>query len=674
MIFIFLTIIYFFALFFFGWQASRYCLKEDRIEYLLGLSGIVGMGLYLFLINGLGSFLPIKTVFYLVLILLVILGISLRYFNKTRPLRWELDKKWRKILLGVTLGIVVITGLIAFRMPLATGERLQGGGMPTAATMAEGNFPPLEIWEPPRPLVYHYAPELFAAATHQVAGLPLYLCYDLQKALLMGILFLLGFMLVKSFCPNNFKALVASLFMLYAGGLVFLNGLINGLFVLYQKYILHLDLIAPFKFIFEVFESSFLIPVFINVLDAPWVSWSLTLILTLIYLYFYNIEDKQKKAKVVLMGCLLSLLALNGEFYFVVFSVSLLIYPLIFGFVKKDWSKVKQFLIISCLILIIALPLAFIQGGVLKSFLGLNPKVSATEYYFGSQFNNAFQFNFKPWLLKDYSGKNNWLPVFDPRFLIEWGLFIILFIPAAVYSLKKYFQTNSFLLFLTVSFFCLPLFINFLPNFDNMDRFFFPVPLIGGLMIGLFLANLYFSDQRKWFRIALFVLVVIFAAQTLFFQLLYLTIGYPPKVWNAASQTFVSNNHLLAGRAYNWVKNNTTINDYFLILKQVDDDGTAALPNHKFVLNTGRLAPIYAYHWHDYQSGKPLPFFESILFQMVRRDCNSLALRELNYSYLYVNEQWPRELEEKCLSNNNLKLEFEISEGEKFVRIYRIIK
>lgn len=657
-------------LFFFGWQIARYLLKENRIEHLIGLSGIFGIGLYLFLINILGYFIPIKITFYLVLLLIFIIGIILFYFNKSKALEWGTDKKWRKILFGFTILLVISNGLIFFRMPLK-GDILQAGSMPTAATMAEGNFPPTEIWEPGHPLVYHYAFELLTASIYKITGLPLYLAYNFLIAILIGILFLLGFILVKNFCNDNFKAFVSSLIMLYGGSLVFLKG-INGVSILYNKYILQQDIYAPFKFVLQSIESVFSIPVLENMLKTSWSVLAFPLMVVIVYLYLYSIKHEYSKKIALFNSILLALLALSAETYFAIFCFVLFIYPFAYGFIKKDWFTAKRFLIISFLIVLIALPIAFFQGGVLKTLLMPNPNPSATEYYFTSQINKVFKINKTPWLLNTDYGEYgvNWLAIYDSKFLLELGLLLFLFIPAVVFILKRYFQPGLMLGMLSITFFLIPFFINFVHPGD-MRRIFYPFNLFGGLIVGLFLMALYLLVKKRWLKKIIIFIVIVLIAQTVLFQLLFLSIGYPPGTWNGSDKIF-GRAKSFEGRVYNWVRENTTLDDYFLILKKEDDDLEAA-PNHRFVLNTGRMAPIYAYHWDNYQTGNLPSFLEPDLFRKIRKECDAYGIKNLNYDYLYVNERWPSDLEEKCLANNNLELIFQAKEGDEFVRIYKII-
>ena len=103
-IFIILKLIIFWAiLFFFGYQSSKWLFKNGQIEKLVAFAGLIGPAFYVFLINIIGHFIPIKITFYLVLLIFIIVGVGLSFINKSKILNWEIDKRWRKILLIITL-------------------------------------------------------------------------------------------------------------------------------------------------------------------------------------------------------------------------------------------------------------------------------------------------------------------------------------------------------------------------------------------------------------------------------------------------------------------------------------------------------------------------------------------------------------------------------------------
>lgn len=662
-----LAVVFFFILFFFGWQLARYFLKENRIEYLMGLSGVFGMSFYVFFVNALGHFVPIKTVFYFVLFLFFILGLVLFYFDKSKPPEWEIDEKWRKILLGTVLLLIVSSGIIAFRLPLV----LHGPGTPTAAVIAEGSFPPPEIWNPRNVLHYHYAPELFSAAINVITGLPVYIGHDFQAAILISILFLLGFCMIKRFFDNdNFKAFISSLLMIYAGSLVFLNG-IKGIPILYNLYIRHQEIAAPFKFVSETINSQFSVPVLRTMLDMVWGPWVFPLIIAVLYLYFHLTSGGRSKIVLLLCALLSAVLGHFGEIYFAVLFLILLIYPFIFGLVKKDWQKAKNFLTTSFWILLIATPLAFVQGGFLRSVLNITGSRIAGLIGIGD---GLFNINEVTYLTEYFEDAGS--PIFRSEFFLEWSLLLVVLIPAFIFLLKRNFQFGSFLVIFAVVSFLLPIFFttnNFafiaekfgvFARLGEMWRFFFVVNLIGGLAAGLFLADLYLSSKKIWLKRAALFIIAVLMLQGSLFQLLYLSVGYPAFTWNAASQYYTQPSSFEKG-AYGWIRENTTVNDYFLITERDCSYTLSFTPNYRFVLNTGRMAPIYSWH---------CSYPDNDSFKKIKETCAPSAIADLKYSYLYVNEGWVEGLEEKCLANNNLELKFNDGEENKFARIYKVLK
>jgi hypothetical protein len=662
-------IIFWVVLFFFGYQISGWLFKGGQIEKLIALAGLIGSGLYVFLINVIGYFVPIKITFYLVLLMFIIIGFILFFKNKPRVLSYGIDEKWRKILLATTLLLVIITFVVDNRFPLG-GDQALLTGVPSAATIAEGNFPPKAIWMPQYPLRYHYGVNLFAAAIYKITGLPLYMSYDIQVAILVGVLFLLGFIFIRELTKNNKKALTSSILMLYAGSLVFLKG-ISGISILYNKYFLHQYMYAPFKFVFEMVEALFSRPSIVWMTTFPSNVLSFVLVIGVVYLYLDSIRERNIKI-IILNALLLATLALFAETFFVVFCFLLVVYPFVFGLIRRDWLSAKKFLIISLLTLIIAIPIAFVQGGVLTHYLGKdghNLSLYQTYGYTNIELiNRGFEINKEPWNLITRIGKENKLPIYSLEFLLQWGLLLVLIIVAVIYFWRKRSKSILFLELSFFVFFLIPFFIVFPLELCSTERFFYPANLFGGSIIGLFLADLYLKEKnngKKWFKNFIIFIVAVLALQGIIFQLIFLTIGYPPGKWNNADGFFLRNDLFETG-AYQWVKKNTKINDYFLILNPDDDYGLG--PNLKFIFNTGRIAPIYTYK----TKSDPIAISQSYAFKQLKENCNQKLMKYLNYKYLFVDIDWPTGFEEKCLTNNDLELKFENSKGDNFIRIYEV--
>ncbi|MEK9183857.1 MAG: hypothetical protein AAB890_02180, partial [Patescibacteria group bacterium] len=477
--------------------------------------------------------------------------------------------------------------------------------------------------------------------------------------------------LIKRFFDNNnFKAFVSSLLMIYAGSLVFLRG-IKGITILYNLYVRHQEILTPFKFINESINSAFSVPTLKTMQVMVWGPWVFPLIIAVIYLYFHLISQEKSKTIFFLCGVLFAVLGHFGEVYFAVLFLIFLIYPFIFGFVKKDWPKAKDFLFTSFWILLIATPLAFAQGGFLKSVLNImGSRVAGLIGASGGLFN----VNEVTYLTEYFEDAGS--PIFRSEFFIEWALLLAVLVPAFIFVLKRNFQLGSFLVVFAAVSFLLPIFFttnNFafiaetfgvFVRLGEMWRFFFILNLIGGLAAGLFLAHLYLSSKKIWLKITVLSIIIVLMAQGLLFQLLYLSVGYPAFTWNAASQYYAKADSLEKG-VYDWIRKNTTVDDLFLVAERGCDYTLSFTPNYRFVLNTGRMAPIYSWH---------CSYPENDSFKKIKDNCAPSAIEDLRYNYLYVNEEWIDGLEEKCLANNNLELKLEAGEGNEFSRIYKVIK
>ncbi|HPH52026.1 MAG TPA: DUF2298 domain-containing protein [Candidatus Portnoybacteria bacterium] len=659
-------IIFWAILFFFGYQLAERILKQLSKETLIALSGLIGIGFYIFLINVLGYIIPINVAFYLVLLIFLLYGMCCFLRHRSNKREWGINKKWRKIILILAILSIVVTFIVDNRYPLG-GDQVLLTCIPTAATIAEGNFPPQAIWMPQYPLRYHYGAHLFTAAIYKVTGLPLYMSYDIQIAVLVCVLFLLGFILAKKIVNNNKKALISSILMLGVGNLVFLKG-INGIVVLYNKYILGHEIFAPFKFVFEMIESLFSRPVEMWMVNFPTNALSFVLLIGIIYLYFDSIQNNNKKVLLITIP-LLSVLALFSEIFFIVVCFLLIIYPIVFGIISKNWPCAKKFLVVALLILLISVPIALVQGGVLTHYLGRdghNLKLHQTYGYTNIELiNKGFEINVRPWILMTRIGQDNRLPIYSLEFLLQWGLLLILIFCSVVYFWKK---KNNFVIFLELAFgafFVAPFFIVFPLELCSTERFFYAANLFGGLLIGLWLSNIYVDGQNKILKRFIWLLIGVLMLQTIIFQLIFLTVGYPVGKWNNIDKFFAKSNSFDV-KIYQWVKENTTISDYFLIV-QPDDYEMA--PNLKFTINTGRMAPIYTYHANN----DPIDIPQSYAFVELKKGCNTDLIKLLDYHYVLVNKNWPDGLEEKCLENNKLELKFEETEGDNFIRIYKVL-
>lgn len=671
MLILFSLVIFWGILFYFGWLLSRVVLKENKIEVLIPLALIIGISVYSFILNTLSYLIKIQINFYLVLIVLTIISCFLFRFSKSlEKTTWGIDKKWRKILFTTCFLIMIPTGIFALR---TVGETSHLAHLPLAATIAEGNFPVKDVFCPNFYSAYHYGSSLFIAAVSKTTNLPLWFGYDLFNFIIIGVLFLLGFILIKSFCKNDFKAYLGSLAMILAGNLNFIYAF-KGLYSLYQKYVLSLSVDFPFKFLHSIFfgEANHRVTSFIaDASRITWVGLGFALTLAVVYLYFKAINDKDNWFKISLLtSVIFAFLALSAEVFFGVLGVVLFIYPLIYAFLKKDWANGKFYLKVSVLVLILGGLSAIFLGGTITQiarglFLDYN-------YPIGTDFSITAKYILKGLIYHGYgyvgvtNEYNSTTPIFSLSVFLGWGWLAIFILPLTIYFLKKYFREGLFFILLIIVSFSTPLILTVETLQGELSRTNFLTSLFWNLGFGLFLGSLFLFFKNKGQKLLMFFLILVVIFQGVLYLILHSVfpgikrdqplLAMPPKL----TQAEIS--------AFDWIKKQTTIDDYFLAF-----DGAAGDLDYnlKFVTFTGRFASNFYTNWDKRFPVSVIP--EMISYQKIKETCDPQAIRELNYGYLYVDENWIEGLEDKCLANNNLGLEFKTEDKNNFVRIYKVL-
>ncbi|MDI6591498.1 MAG: hypothetical protein QME61_00950 [Patescibacteria group bacterium] len=671
MLFILLSLILFFGiLFIFGWQLSRFVLNEKRIEVLVPLATITGIGVYLFLLNSFSYFIKIQFNFYLILVILAGISLFLFFFRKKEKPRWEIDRKWRKILFGTAFLVMALTGIIALRHVDIDEQSLTH--LPLAASISEGNFPVKELFAPRISSQSHYGVGLFQAAITKITHFPIWYSQSLLYPLFLGISFLLGFSLLREFFQENLKIYLTSLLTIYGGGFRFIYG-IEGISTLYKKFVLLKPIEAPFKFVGEMIsgKANLVMGSFIKNAHHSWAAISFSLLLAVIYFYFRAVKDEKNWLKITLLNSVFfSFLALTGEIFFVGLALVLISFPLAFLAIKKNWKKTKSFLKISALLLLIAVPIASFQGGVFTHFV----KGQFSDHKGPAE----HQFSISPeYLLRGEiffePGEGAPIKIFSPTFLIYWGWALILLIPATIYFLRKSFSFGLFLITASLVFFVIPIFVRVGSWQGDFLRLWYATALFWNILVGFFLVSLLLFFKKRWQTFLLVILILSFISEGLLFHLLYPI--FPNLEKGRPFLAELKKPTEIESEALHWIKKNTTIKDHFLTF---EEEMNAIRANYRFIIFTGRFAPTFL----DKIEPRNRAYFPNIettiperrWYKLVIAECDPVALGVLNYRYLYVNEDWPQGLEEKCLSQPNLSLNLKFSKtlGDETARIYLI--
>lgn len=669
--------IFLIILFIFGWFFVRYFLKENRIFVIIPLSILLGLSAYIFLLNVISYFVPVQFSFWLVLGILIFITlfflIIYRKENK-EGLILGISSRWFWIIAFVFLSISISNLIVGLRS--LENDTLVYVHIPTAATIAEGNFPIKDAHNPSDLFNYHYAAELFSAAIYRITGLPIDFAYDVQIGLGAGLIFLISFILAYSLLKKSLPAFLTGLFALFGSGLNFLN-VFRGFPVLYNKFILGKDIEAPFKFVNHVIYGESVNSA------AVWIqnhstAIGLPVILGVIYFYFRAIQSKNRYwlRFTLVAGLLFGYSALSIETFFSLMAVILIAYPLRLLFFSHQKTKIKRTFAVSFLILGIGLLIAFYQGGVLtysKGAIGSGQNfilgLKSIETVLGAKPFYSFSFSFLVWF-----------------FLREFGLPLLLFVPALIYF-KKDKRIFAFLGLSAIIPFILPFIVTYVNSPGSTEYFFIASIVFLSLISGLYLGSLILKaklQKRKTFTAFLSVISFIIILNGLIYQIMFMF--YPFGNLSREPHPFLAKlpeASELEKKTNLWIKGQTTIQDIFFLTREENFFSDLKYPlnplffnsNSDFIAAYGRLAltlpsPFLQSPYPNLQSP---PSKEKLLqFEKIKKGCDSQAIREFNIKYIYVVPQWPEGLEERCLAKNDLELKFSQALDKEFVRIYLV--
>lgn len=671
MVSIFFLIIFLSGLGFLGWQIARFVFKINRIELLLPLSLAIGYGVYTFFLNIFSHLIPIGLNFYIIFILLVLAALGLFFLGKQRPgLRCELSKKEGLIVFSAVFIIMVLSGLIASRQ--VGSDNLAYSHLPAAASIAGGNFPVKNLNLPEYDIAVHYGPNLFYAAILKITGFSIISAFNFSVFLFSGIIFLLIFNIAKLFIKNNLGSFLVALVGMFGGGFRFIYGF-DGLITLFKKFILYYNIEHPFKFFGYIWSASPLTGPLVKNIFYNWGVLGWVLALAVIYLYLRIIRNKKWSFYYdFLIIILLAVLALNFEMAFLALCFGILVIPFIFYFKDKNKEDFKLLLKHSLLILTIAAILVLFQGGTITAILK-NIIQHKTSYGVGlsfSIFKNPLAFD---------PGNGTVFPFYSPTFILNFGLVYFLIIPAIIFVIKKYFKKSIFLISISCISFLMPLFISF-NNWlwqGTMDRFFRFSSVIWAILVGLFLVTILLQlKNRSFFKKVIYICLIIICLE----GILFLTTRplYKRDAYRLDNNRFFTELRPLTkveSAAYDWVKDNSCIKDYFLVFTDRNDidNQISIFQNFRFVIFAQRLAPVYTYSNNYVSPFLPSDDYYTPIYKRLISDCSKDDMETLNYKYLFVDNNWPERFEEKCLKNNDLELKFKAEEGKRFIRIYKII-
>ena len=628
----------------FGYCISRFVLRFTQAHIIVPATIILGISADVFFVNILSYVIPIQASVWLVLALMLLVSLMLIHRDRERenvgvPV---FEIKESRIIFGVALFISLLSGLVALKS-LGHDDFFMGH-MPLASTIASGNFPVMDPSAPDQPLSYHYASELMSANLHMVTGVPVWLAYDLQIFLFTGALFLLLFALIFKLAGAFWPALVGAALFFYGSGLQWINIFTEGFPALWHRYILHENMPTFWKWVVDVtfpkLNSSY-----IFVMNNHSVAIGMPVLILTLYLYILALREKNVRRSwvfAICAGLFFGYSALSIETYFAVLFIALALSILAI--------HTRKHITITLLVLGLGLAIALLQGGIFSRVLSDSGRDTLTLV---SSWQEASYLDLAPNPAK-IDNSATFVKLFSPEFFIQFGLPIILIIPAIWFFYKR--RDGGFLLLalIGVGAFAMPIIFRYHARPWEMSRFFALAIPIFAMLVGVWLMRELPNVSGRLKHIILvcvfllgasgFLSQVVFAISSLDrFGSLGPLIARPPDPTPA---------DLLA---YDWIRANTTLIDRFFPYSE------------EFVRHTGRFTPgaypYFTFRNHDEEQRQ---------YDKIVKDCNPNAFAFFKIDYVFVSPENPLKTPQTCMTKFGASVAFQSGQGPDTRILYKI--
>jgi hypothetical protein len=652
-----LFLVFLFSTIFFGFAFSRWVLGERRLFALVPFSIIIGINSFTFFVNVISNIVFIRTSVWLVLCLQVLVALVLVYRWKkgnTESL-WvnNFSRKQLGWLFGCAVAISLLSEIVALKA-LALDDMFIGH-IPLAVTIAEGNFPVVDPSAPSHPLSYHYGSDLLSAALNSIAGIPIFLGYDIQTFIWSGSLFLLIFVLLYDITTTFRTAIVGSGLFLFGAGLQWLYFFTKGIPAFWQRFVANENVPTFWKFLSDVAYPK-LNTSYIHTMHNHSTAIGMPVLFLVILLYFRSIYAETRRAQLVLSitaTILFGYLALNLETYFVIVFLSF-ITLLVAYLISKKWLFIrayltllaeKNFLQSTLIVSVLGAVLAFFQGGILASLLFDKDRDALVLV---SGLRDFFTLNFAP-NPSMIDNSSSFIYLFSPDFFIQFGLPLILIIPAIIFIIKKKEGRLIHLFIIGLGAFLIPFLFRLPTRPWEVSRFFVLGMPMFALLVGVYLSSLY---ERK--KILAAVLIFFVGITGVLSQSMFAisSLDHFGSVGQLVQRPPVASP--LDARAHAWVREFTTQKDYFFPY------------DPEFIRHTARFTPgVYPYFTFSRRSAEKVIYDRALL-------CDDQAFREMNIKYLYLSPAFPIKNSGECLKKLDAREVYRDMGSDGFRSIYEI--
>lgn len=598
-------------------MVGRRLLHIRDVIGLIGFAPTFGFSLYLVSANALGYLTGTPSAFFWAL--LCVLGSAAASLwwttGPTSPLQYP-----PRGVFFVLAGLVAAVGIVHMR--ILTSDPWMISTLPLASTIAAGNFPVHEVHNPWVSMGYHYGVAFFAGAFSWLSGISLSASFHMQSLWgAVGAIFLpaaLVYRVTRSWSVTLWGVVLGTL----GGGFAWFHvfPLLQDLF---RHYILQIPLAYPFAQLSPTFASMGLsLAIAFNL---RWFTLGFGMLFGIFYALYGAFTEDHSRLRY--LWCVVAIV-LSAAIALVMETSLVLLFPVIAAFVlflliEKDtpihWRRA---LLLGVLVLVPAMTVALIQGGILTQML------HPTEV--GLQ---SFTIIIDGAMGYMYTGERRMF-FWDPLFLQSVGLPLFLFPIVLVYLWKK---RKEWPFFMVIALFAaanilLPFVITFVPRNNEFIRILQLGLICSSLLIGCVLGDMWRTYPVRFVRIPLLFVGFLMVFSSLIYlptRLIIPTLRFESAPFFAPMPSITP----AQKRLYEWIKEHTTLQDYFYLRTragvQSDDIEQQQRDRILFMTYTGRYT-VGSFGWGSMSQ-------EHIAAsQSAEEQCDESALRTLEVRYLVV--------------------------------------
>ncbi len=612
------TLTFFILLFICGIVIIRRLTEENRVKILIPSGAMVGIALYIFLINALAHIIKGPPGFYLSLIIELSIAFLVNRFIPTHPIEFPKGKSMIYYLISV-----LFWGIFLY-MLLATGD--MGGDIyyhyGIAALFSRGDYPMHTPWQPDYIMTYHFGVAEFLGAARSITGGSFLF---IHRLLAIFMLFswsqILTWLLVKK-DPSKLSSLLILSIPAFVG-LISLGGFMIAWPVT----------LTPIRFSGSIFQWFGQLPILNNSLDSYGSPLVLDMITTFLHRFFalsfffsflsILLSPRKGNYPMLIAGTviLLSSIALADA------SVLAVILPAVFlisffTYFNKSIFKTLALIFISLLVICL-------QGGLITETL-FNRQNYSGILFFPKEFQEYVAYQISSRLFENLP---NYQPFrwFHPGIIWQLSLLLLISVSLQIKSLnfvdfkdKRKLQLILYLFFIS-SLTSLIAFYGIVPKLlsVNGNRFISLSYYLSALGITFYLTNWWISNtKRLLFLRFIIVWILLFSIIPPFFNMFPRPTKYhglmPPSEPNRPS--------------FNWIRDNLAVNERIIVLTQ---PSPFEQPNITLSTVIGALTPTWGHKPRAEVIWEMTPWYADAYFTL-----NPDVLQTLKINYLIIGSNY----------------------------------